>query len=99
MRGQGTLAIHRVIVPHEGLGARTLPGVRLGGPGARVRERRRVEVSGTHLRSEADATWLGLKGEHASGDGRWSFARGMHYATTSGGGYELGGGLSLGVRF
>ena len=62
---------------------------------------RAVEVSGTRLGSEADATWLrlGLKGEHASEDGRWTIAGGMHYATTSGGGYELGGGLSLGVRF
>ena len=62
---------------------------------------RAAEVSGRRLRSEADATWLrlGLNGEHASEDGGWSFAGGMHYATTSGGGYALGGGLSLGLRF
>ena len=62
---------------------------------------RAAEVSGRRLRSEADATWLrlGLNGVHASEDGGWSFAGGMHYATTSGGGYALGGGLSLGLRF
>ena len=41
----------------------------------------------------------GAEGEYASGDGRWTFAGGMHYATTSGGGYELGGGLSMNLRF
>ena len=57
-------------------------------------------VSGTRLRSEVDATWLrlGLNGVHATEDGRWTLSGGLGYAT-SGGSYELGGGLSLNARF
>ena len=61
---------------------------------------REVQVSGTRLRSEVDATWLrvGLNGTHATEDGRWTLSGGLGYAT-SGGSYELGGGLSLNARF
>ena len=60
----------------------------------------KVVVSGTELRSEAEATWLrlGLNGVHAWDDGRYAVQGGMSYAT-SGGGHELGGGLHLTVRF
>ena len=61
---------------------------------------RKVRVSGTELRSEADATWLrfGLNGSHALDDGRWTVAGRVGWAT-SGGSHELGGGLHLKVRF
>ena len=61
---------------------------------------RKVRVSGTELRSEADATWLrfGLNGTHALEDGRWTVAGRVGWAT-SGGSDELGGGLHLKVRF
>ena len=59
----------------------------------------KVVVSGTELRSEAEATWLrlGLNGVHAWDEGRSTVQGGVSYAT--GGGHELGGGLSLNVRF
>ena len=59
----------------------------------------KVVVSGTELRSEAEATWLrlGLNGVHAWDEGRYTVQGGVSYAT--GGGHELGGGLSLNVRF
>ena len=61
---------------------------------------RKVRVSGTELRSEADATWLrfGLNGFHALEDGRWTVAGRVGWAT-SGGSDELGGGLHLKMRF
>ena len=61
---------------------------------------RKVRVSGTELRSEADATWLrfGLNGSHALDDGRWTVAGRVGWAT-SGGSDELGGGLHLKMRF
>ena len=61
---------------------------------------RKVRVSGTELRSEADATWLrfGLNGSHVLDDGRWTVAGRVGYAT-SGGSHELGGGLHLKMRF
>ena len=58
-------------------------------------------VSKTDLKAEAGATWvrLGLSGSHAWGDdGRYSVEGGVSYAT-NGGGHELGGGVSLNVRF
>ena len=60
----------------------------------------KVVVSGTELRSEAEATWLrlGLNGVHAWDEGRSTVQGGVSYAT-GGGGHELGGGLSLNVRF
>ena len=59
----------------------------------------KVVVSGTELRSEAEATWLrlGLNGVHAWDEGRSTVQGGVSYAT--GGGHELGGGVSLSVRF
>ena len=61
---------------------------------------RKVRVSGTELRSEADATWLrfGLNGSHVLDGGRWTVAGRVGYAT-SGGSHELGGGLHLKMRF
>ena len=61
---------------------------------------RKVRVSGTELRSEAEATWVrfGLNGSHALEDGRWTVAGRVGYAT-SGGSHELGGGLHLKMRF
>ena len=61
---------------------------------------RKVRVSGTELRSEADATWLrfGLNGSHALDGGRWTVAGRVGWAT-SGGSDELGGGLHLKMRF
>ncbi len=64
---------------------------------------RKVRVSGTEeteLRSEAEATWLrlGLNGVYAWEEGRYTVQGGMSYAT-SGGSHELGGGLSLNLRF
>ena len=61
---------------------------------------RKVRVSGTELRSEADATWLrvGLNGSHALDGGRWTVAGRVGYAT-SGGSHELGGGLHLKMQF
>ena len=61
---------------------------------------RKVRVSGTELRSEAEATWLrlGLNGAHTWDDGRYTVQGGMSYAT-SGGSHKLGGGLSLNLRF
>ena len=60
----------------------------------------KVVVSGTELRSEAEATWLrlGLNGVHAWDEGRSTVQGGVSYAT-GGGGHELGGGVSLSVRF
>ena len=61
---------------------------------------RKVRVSGTELESEAEATWLrlGLNGEHTWGEGRYTLAGGVGYAT-SWGSRELGGGVSLNLRF
>ncbi len=64
---------------------------------------RKVRVSGTEeteLKSEAEATWLrlGLNGVYAWEEGRYTVQGGMSYAT-SGGSHELGGGLSLNLRF
>ena len=61
---------------------------------------RKVRVSGTELRSEADATWVrfGLNGSHALDGGRWTVAGRVGWAT-SGGSDELGGGLHLKMRF
>ena len=60
----------------------------------------KVVVSGTELKSEAEATWLrlGLNGVHAWDEGRSTVQGGVSYAT-GGGGHELGGGVSLSVRF
>ncbi len=61
---------------------------------------RKVRVSGTELKSEAEAMWLrlGLNGVYAWDEGRYTVQGGMSYAT-SGGSHELGGGLSLNLRF
>ncbi len=61
---------------------------------------RKVRVSGTELKSEAEATWLrlGLNGVYAWEEGRYTVQGGVGYAT-SGGSHELGGGLSLNLRF
>ena len=61
---------------------------------------RKVRVSGTELKSEAEATWLrlGLNGVHTWDDGRYTVQGGVGYAT-SGGSHELGGGVSLNLRF
>ena len=61
---------------------------------------RKVRVSGTELESEAEAMWLrlGLNGVHTWEEGRYTLAGGVGYAT-SGGSHELGGGLSLNLRF
>ena len=61
---------------------------------------RKVRVSGTELESEAEATWLrlGLNGAHTWEEGRYTLAGGVGYAT-SGDSHELGGGLSLNLRF
>ena len=61
---------------------------------------RKVRVSGRELKSEAEATWLrlGLNGVHTWNEGRYTVQGGMSYAT-SGGSHELGGGLSLNLRF
>ena len=63
-------------------------------------DERKVVVSETELKSKAEATWLrlGLNGSHIWDDGRYTVQGGVSYAT-SGGSYELGGGLSLSVRF
>ncbi len=63
-------------------------------------DERKVVVSGTELKSKAEATWLrlGLNGSHTWDDGRYTVQGGMSYAT-SGGSRELGGGVSLNVRF
>ena len=60
----------------------------------------KVVVSGTELKSEAEATWLrlGLNGVHAWDEGRSTVQGGVSYAT-GGGGHELGGGVSLSLRF
>ncbi len=63
-------------------------------------DERKVVVSGTELKSKAEATWLrlGLNGSHTWDDGRYTVQGGMSYAT-SGGSRELGGGVSLNVRY
>ncbi len=63
-------------------------------------DERKVVVSGTELKSKAEAMWLrlGLNGSHTWDDGRYTVQGGMSYAT-SGGSRELGGGVSLNVRF
>ena len=45
---------------------------------------RKVRVSGTELRSEAEATWLrlGLNGAYTWGEGRYTLAGGVGYATS-----------------
>ena len=60
----------------------------------------KVMVSGTELKSEAAATWLrlGLNGVHSWDDGRYTVQGGVSYGT-SGDSHEVGGGLSLNVRF
>ena len=57
-------------------------------------------VSGMELESEAEATWLrlGLNGVHTWEEGRYTVQGGVGYAT-SGGSHELGGGVSLNLRF
>ena len=57
-------------------------------------------VSGMELESEAEATWLrlGLNGAHTWEEGRYTVQGGVGYAT-SGGSHELGGGVSLNLRF
>ena len=61
----------------------------------------KVRVSGTRLRSDSPATWLrlGLGGSHEWGEGRYALAGEMRYATSAGGGHDLGAGLNLAVRF
>ncbi len=61
---------------------------------------RKVRVSETELESEAEATWLrlGLNGVHTWEEGRYTVQGGVGYAT-SGGSHELGGGVSLNLRF
>ena len=65
---------------------------------------RKVRVSGTgaarELESEAEATWLrlGLNGVHTWEEGRYTVQGGVGYAT-SGDSHELGGGVSLNLRF
>ena len=61
---------------------------------------RKVRVSGMELESEAEATWLrlGLNGVHTWEEGRYTVQGGVGYAT-SGGSHELGGGVSLNLRF
>ncbi len=64
-------------------------------------DERKVVVSETELKSKAEATWLrlGLNGSHTWGeDDRYTLQGGVSYAT-SGGSRELGGGVSLNVRF
>ena len=63
-------------------------------------EDRKVRVSGEELTSEADATWVrvGLNGSHIWDEGRYALRGGVSWAT-SGGSRELGGGMSLTVRF
>ena len=60
----------------------------------------KVMVSGTELKSESAATWLrlGLNGVHSWDDGRYTVQGGVSYGT-SGDSHEVGGGLSLNVRF
>ena len=60
----------------------------------------KVMVSGTELKSEAAATWLrlGLNGVHSWDDGRYTVQGGVSYGT-SGDSHDVGGGLSLNVRF
>ena len=60
----------------------------------------RVLVSGTELRSEADATWLrlGLGGVHSWDDGRYTLQGAVNWAT-SGDSNEIGGQARLSVRF
>ena len=90
-----------------GVEAEMKPG---GAPGSRMfasvevehefSTERKVRVSGTELKSEAEATWLrlGLNGEHAWDEGRYTVQGGVGYAT-SGGSYEFGGGLNLNLHF
>ncbi len=63
-------------------------------------DERKVVVSGTELKSKAEATWLrlGLNGSHTWDDGRYTVQGGVSYAT-SGGSRELGGGVSLSLRY
>ena len=60
----------------------------------------KVRMTGMDLAPEAEATWVrvGLNGSHGWGDGRYTLRGGVSYAT-SGGSYEVGGGISLEVRF
>ena len=61
----------------------------------------KVRVSGTRLRSDSPVTWLrlGLGGSHEWGEGRYALAGEARYATSVGGGHDLGAGLNLAVRF
>ena len=60
----------------------------------------KVRMTGMDLAPEAEATWvrLGLNGSHAWDGGRYTLRGGVSYAT-SGESYEVGGGISLEVRF
>ena len=60
----------------------------------------KVRMTGMDLTPEAEATWVrvGLNGSHGWGDGRYTLRGGVSYAT-SGESYEVGGGVSLEVRF
>ena len=60
----------------------------------------KVRMTGMDLAPEAEATWvrLGLNGSHAWDGGRYMLRGGVSYAT-SGESYEVGGGISLEVRF
>ena len=68
--------------------------------GRTVRVSGTERVSGMELESEAEATWLrlGLNGVHTWEEGRYTVQGGVGYAT-SGGSHELGGGVSLNLRF
>ncbi len=96
----------------KGRGGVTVEGSWDGNPDSRwsgsidleheLRDETTVNVSGTNLKSEAEATWLrlGLKGIHVWGDGRYTLQSGLSYAATDRvDSYEVGGEMNLKVRF
>ena len=60
----------------------------------------KVRMTGMDLTPEAETTWVrvGLNGSHGWDDGRYMLRGGVSYAT-SGESYEVGGGVSLEMRF
>ena len=95
LRGRAGVAVE--LEPDGSSGSRLFGSVDLE---RELSKDRKVRVSGTELKSEADATWVrvGLNGSHIWDEGRYALRGGVSWAT-SGGSRELGGGVSLTVRF
>ena len=96
LRGRAGMAVE--MTPRRASGSRVFGSLDLE---HEFSPKTKAVVSGADLKAAAKATWLrlGVNGAHAWGeDGRYAVEGGVSYAT-NGGGNELGGGVSVKVRF